>query len=614
VALSASALQIYAGYPSLFYFTALMAGVYSLAELFFAEKKLRAAAGLLAIYPVALALAAAQLLPALAHMPESVRTGGVDAAYASTSSLRWENLPLLVSPYLYGGRVWLEEGAGALRWWGNEHPYSCTPFVGLGALLLAAGGLRAGAWRRNLIWPVMAALALAIAMGPRTPVFGWLRGLLPGFSGMRLMGLMLVFFALAVAVLAGGGVDTLLRKMTKTPRWLSLAATAAGLALLVSGLWVRAGGGTYVFISWARHVLNAPGYAHPDTTAWWARAAANGGAELMLAGGWWLAFGALLFFPAKRNWPGWTLAVLTVIELFYFVRPLMRGFRAEWLEYPEIRNFFAAHPSDERHLNLVNKDSAPLFGRESIWGFEELALRRYADLLAVSQGLPPEQARSVEVRQNSRLFQLLRARYAFVPTLEGIRVMELQTADAVLPRFSVVGGWRVMTDRDVILRTLAEPDFDFRREVILEIVPDLPPALAAGTVPASALEYKINVLSSSATRWEIEVGTNAPGVLLMTDAYAKGWRAQARPGSAQQTYDLQPADYAVRGIPLTVAGMHRIEITYTAPGFAAGLWITSLTLLMTGVAACVIRFRRVSQDQALAAKSTRRVTPLAPPN
>ncbi|MDR1010110.1 MAG: YfhO family protein [Opitutaceae bacterium] len=185
VALSASsaALQIYAGYPSLFYFTALMAGVYSLAELFFTEKKLRTAAGLLAIYPVALALAAAQLLPALVHMPESVRTGGVDAAYASTSSLRWENLPLLVSPYLYGGRVWLEEGAGALRWWGNEHPYSCTPFAGLGALLLAAGGLRAGAWRRNLVWPVMAALALAIALGPRTPVFGWLRGLLPVFPG-----------------------------------------------------------------------------------------------------------------------------------------------------------------------------------------------------------------------------------------------------------------------------------------------------------------------------------------------------------------------------------------------------------------------------------------------
>ncbi|MDR1010111.1 MAG: YfhO family protein [Opitutaceae bacterium] len=412
---------------------------------------------------------------------------------------------------------------------------------------------------------------------------------------MRLMGLMLVFFALAVAVLAGGGADALLRKMTKTPRWLPLAAAAAGLALLMSGLWVRAGGGTDVFISWARHVLNAPGYAHSDAPAWWARAAANGGAELMLAGGWLLAFGALLFFPAKRNWPGWALAALTVVEMFCFARPLMRGFRAEWLEYPEIRNFFAAHPGDERHLNLVNKDSAPLFGRESIWGFEELALRRYADLLAASQGLPPEQARSVEVRQNSRLFQLLRARYAFVPTPAGIRVVELQTADAVLPRFSVVGGWRVMTDRDAILRTLAAPDFDFRREVILETVPDLPPAPATGTVPAPAPEYKINVLSSSATRWEIEVGTNAPGVLLMTDAYAKGWCARAHPGSAQQTYDLQPADYAVRGIPLTVAGTHRIEITYTAPGFAAGLLITSLALLMTGGAACVIRFRRMSQ-------------------
>jgi uncharacterized membrane protein YfhO len=118
--------------------------------------------------------------------------------------------------------------------------------------------------------------------------------------------------------------------------------------------------------------------------------------------------------------------------------------------------------------------------------------------------------------------------------------------------------------------------------VILEREPgfdNAPPAPAAAqTAAAVPPEYNINVLSSSATRWEIEVGTNAPGVLLMTDAYAKGWRARARPGSAQQTYDLQPADWAVRGIPLTAAGAHRIEITYTAPGFAAGLWITSLTL------------------------------------
>jgi hypothetical protein len=159
----------------------------------------------------------------------------------------------------------------------------------------------------------------------------------------------------------------------------------------------------------------------------------------------------MLFVKNPRRL-GWALAVLTVVELFCFARPLMRGFRAEWLEYPEIRNFFAAHPGDERHLNLVNKDSAPLFGRESIWGFEELALRRYADLLAASQGLPPEQARSVEVRQNSRLFQLLRARWAFVPGRGGIQVGELQKDP--LPRFLVVPNYRVMTGRDEILRTL----------------------------------------------------------------------------------------------------------------------------------------------------------------
>ena len=55
----------------------------------------------------------------------------------------------------------------------------------------------------------------------------------------------------------------------------------------------------------------------------------------------------------------------------------------------------------------------------------------------------------------------------------------------------------------------------------------------------------------------IELAQNKPddavAVLLVTDAYAKGWRARALPGSAQATYDVLPADYTLRGIPLAAA-------------------------------------------------------------
>jgi hypothetical protein len=286
LAAGAAAAQIYAGYVPCFYFTALAAGFYALTELFFAEKKTSAAAGLLAVYPLAFALAAAQLLPGLMLAGESVRAGGIDTAGAAHGSLRWENLPLLVSPYLYGGRVWLEEGARALRWWGNEYPYFGIPFVGLGALLLAVVGLAGDRRPRNAGLVALALLALAVALGPRTPLAGWLREWLPGFAGLRMMGMMLVFFALSVTLLAGAGVSALLRGEIVVSRWLSLPVAAFGLALMVTGLWLWAGGGSEVFREWMGRVMDTPGYRHPDTAGWWARAAAGGGAELLLAGCW----------------------------------------------------------------------------------------------------------------------------------------------------------------------------------------------------------------------------------------------------------------------------------------------------------------------------------------
>ncbi|MDR1190592.1 MAG: hypothetical protein LBK60_02865, partial [Verrucomicrobiales bacterium] len=178
-------------------------------------------------------------------------------------------------------------------------------------------------------------------------------------------------------------------------------------------------------------------------------------------------------------------------------------------------------------------------------------------------------------------------RYLFLPTVSGIQISALQNDP--LPRFLVVPKYRVLADRDEILRTLSAADFDFRREVILEHAPGFSSPAAAGE-PV----FSVKVLSASASRWTVEVTTSAPGILLMTDSYAKGWRATALAGGAQSAYELQPADWAVRGIPLTVAGRHILEIKYTSPGFAVGLGVTLSTL----VALMVFAARSVRRSRA----------------
>ncbi|MDR1305352.1 MAG: hypothetical protein LBK76_09040 [Verrucomicrobiales bacterium] len=243
------------------------------------------------------------------------------------------------------------------------------------------------------------------------------------------------------------------------------------------------------------------------------------------------------------------------------------------LEYADITAAARNFPPDTRSLNLVNKFANTSLRMEGLWGYESLILKRYAELVAASQGYPPERAvADLPVYRNASIFKLLRGRYALVPTSEGVRLAELQ--QDVLPRFLVVSNYRVLADRDEILPTLSAPDFDFRREVILERAPGLP-TLSAAAVPVAS----VKVLSASAARWTVEVTTSAPGILLMTDSYASGWRATALNGSVQSSYALQPADWALRGIPLTVTGTHLLEIKYTPPGLVCGLCVTAATLL-----------------------------------
>jgi hypothetical protein len=109
--------------------------------------------------------------------------------------------------------------------------------------------------------------------------------------------------------------------------------------------------------------------------------------------------------------------------------------------------------------------------------------------------------------------------------------------------------------------------FDPAAVVMLESKPSPEP------VPGGA-EGAVRVLSESPESVEIEATTLTSAVLLMTDAYAPGWRVVGR--GPNDHYDLMPADLALRAIPL-VAGTHHLRIEYHTPLLAAGAWVSGLT-------------------------------------
>lgn len=563
----AAAAQMYAGFPQLFYNTALVAGLYSLCELWFSKQKLKTAAGLLAIYPLAALLAAAELLPGYLLTAETARAGGITLDYAASGSITPEKLWLVLFPRLFGG-------FGDMAWWGNHFIYEVIIYCGLGGLLLAIIGWLGFGIGRKVQFAVLLVFLLMIAMGTNTPLFGFMREYVPMFSSFRHMGRFGPFIVLFIALLAGYGFDRL-QQGVKVRHVLPAAMALMGLLALALGLALNAGDLDDLFSTWVQNTIKTPGYVRAvdfENPLWWQAARACSAYALLSSGVLMLLFGGLFFIKNDR-WRPRLIWLLVVVDLMVFAWPQARFFRTSATEYPGLARFLNEHPSDYRNLNLINKDANMLLKAEGLWGYDPILLKRYAEFIAVSQGIHPDKANmDMPVVQNSYLFKLLRGRYAFVPTNQGIRIMTLH--EDVLPRFLVVPDYRVMTNRDEILKTLNNPNFDFRQQVILETDPGLlRPAMAAR--PPSL----VTILSSSDSRWEVEVSTLTPGVLLMTDSYAKGWRAKALPGSVQQHYELLPANYAVRGIPLTVPGKHLIEIKYTPPGLALGVAITITTFV-----------------------------------
>jgi hypothetical protein len=194
-------------------------------------------------------------------------------------------------------------------------------------------------------------------------------------------------------------------------------------------------------------------------------------------------------------------------------------------------------------------------------------VRRYAEFMTWSQGGDPDQAMSyVRFARYDPLFAMLRLRYVF-----GQRDTELEIGDAPelpLSHLQLVSNYRVLPDRNAIFDALRSARFDPAREVILESEPEPKPSPAEGAGAA-------RIVAASTDALEIEADVEQPSILLITDAFTRSWRAVGLAGSAQPRYQLLPANYILRAVPLT-AGHHHLRVEYARDALVIGKWISSL--------------------------------------
>jgi uncharacterized membrane protein YfhO len=125
-----------------------------------------------------------------------------------------------------------------------------------------------------------------------------------------------------------------------------------------------------------------------------------------------------------------------------------------------------------------------------------------------------------------------------------------------------------------VLSQLGNPEFNSRQSVLLESQPSFP---APSKIPAK--EDKVELTGASPNWLDIKATTSKNTVLLVTDAYAKDWKVFPYPDSSQQKYDVMPADYILRGIPLS-PGTHHFRLQYYPPAFHTGKLISILVLFI----------------------------------
>jgi len=341
--------------------------------------------------------------------------------------------------------------------------------------------------------------------------------------------------------------------------------------------------------------------------------------SLWLAGGT-LAVLALLLLLARRwPWAVYGVAALAVMEVFIFARHFRETFNTDRPPLPEMQRFLAAQQGDFRMLKLPFSNHAMGLGSHDLWGFDPGVLLRYAQFMAFSQGVDPDKtSQYVNFRRYNKLYEMLRLRYIFIPH-QG--TVEMKAAGRPMARLQLISRHRVIADRDSIFAAMKAPDFNPRAEVILEREP-LPkpepgaasstvcksgedsgesrgvagkerrrrrsPALRRGgaTLPAAfrasgtpqefadcRTRGRVKVVGASTDHLDIEADLPAAAILLITDTYSGHWKARALEGSSQQRYQLLPANYVLRAIPLA-RGKHHLRVEYLPRAFVAGKWIS----------------------------------------
>jgi hypothetical protein len=551
----AVALTILAGYPQGAFHALLAAAAWALARARGADRAflLRCAAGAL----LGAALAAVQVLPFLEY-------ARLSAVYAyRTQWLAALGVPgtaaiTLVMPYAFGS---------AADAWGPWQFNIVSTYVGLVPILLAPLGALSG-WRRpaGRFFTIYTLLVAAIHYGlPGALQLASLPGLSLG-ANLRLM----PHLELGLCVLGALGADAIARGEAPVRGWpvrITFVAVALGA------------------LAWVFAYHGAPG---PRGLAWplalqFALALAGLLAAALLALRW-LATGAAAWGTA-----------LVVVQTLSVAPPALAYLphapsRALYPETPAL-TWLRAHVGADRVL--LPGHVGVLYGLSEAHGYDGMTPRRIAELVgsvgtgtAVVHGYlqnPLEgvgsEALSPAAVLASPVVDLLGVRYVVLPPGATPLWPEMTPAydgrdarvfvnERVLPRAFLALQARCVSDA-VAVRLIRARALDLRHEALLADCASPPPA------GPFASRRSVEIAVHEPGRVRIVTDADAPALLVLTDTWYPGWRAEVDGAPAP----IWRADHAFRAVALP-AGRHEVVMRFRPRSVAAGAAISGVALAL----------------------------------
>lgn len=522
---------------------------------------------LLLFVAIGIGIAMVQYYPSLKYVPFTPRQ---IQTYVQTTdgSMLPSQLLTIFMPKFFGSASGL--GTDTVPFWimrFSHYYWESGIYLGILPFFLALFGIFYSPRKIKYIFFLIAGLALLFALGKYFPLYKIFWYIIPGLRRFRFPARFLSIYTLSMGILAAFGLEYMLSTGEKLKQH---------LLKFVRGLEI------FLFFCIFMYIIMATGtlkglsqyFSQPEI---WSNCLKQFRIFLLF-----LFLTWLFFIGRRRLKAGMTFfvvfaGIISFVDLYQYGNKFCQSKNSptdvfprtrivDFLQQERQKEIFRIKTREAGYM-LLQRDESILWNLEAIEGYSPLSLERYMTFNVPSP------------RRN----ELLNVKYAInIDTLR--KQMGIAENPNCLPRAFFCYDYRVAKNDMAILNLLASDTFDVSQIVVLEKEPSLRPEGQKGNVTVNIKHLQNDYLS-------VDVKTNQPGFLVLSEIYYSEWQARIDGNSTK----IYRADYTLRAVYVP-AGEHKIEMYYSKHNVNIGALITLITLIFS-VAIGFISYQRTKQKK-----------------